>query len=361
MKHLIIETNKLIENIEKIKLSTNSKIIAVVKGNGYGLGTLPFAKVLRDNGINFFAVTEIEDAVLLKNNLLESDVLFLPATSIYDQMAVLIENDIIISLGSFTQLEIIKDLQSDYDKPVRVHIKIDTGFGRYGFLPEEIDKLADVLINSDFLQIEGVYSHFSFAFEKGNKWTQKQFDIFIKCINKLKEKGVNCGILHIANSSAFLRFNNMHLDAVRVGSAFLGRLTIENRLKLNKIGYLRSIITEIKYLPKGHFVGYSNTYKTNRPKKIAIVPVGYKDGFGMSKANDTFRFIDILRYIYNDIKSFNKKLYVKINGKSAMVMGKIGMCNVVIDITNIDANVGDEVIFDVNPIYVNPNIERVYK
>ena len=142
-------------------------------------------------------------------------------------------------------------------------------------------------------------------------------------------------MLHICNSSAFVKFPEMHLDAVRVGSAFLGRLAFPNSLGLKKVGYLKSNVSEIKILPTGYNIGYSNTYKTTKETKVAIIPAGYMDGINITTDRDMFRPVDKIRYIVRDIKDALKKQrkYVKINGQKCEILGRIGTYHADVDIT----------------------------
>ncbi len=358
MKTLIIEKDKVVHNIERIKAMTNSTIIAVLKGNGYGLGIVEFARILADNGINFFAVSELSEAKILRQNGFNQSILLLTSTSIAEEAEFIVKNNIIATVGSVNSAIIMNEAGKKLDKLANIHLKIDTGFGRFGFLPQQIDNYYSLLKTLENINIMGTYTHLSFAFAKKKKVVQQQFDKFVKCVDGLKQNGVPTGMIHISNSCAFLRFEDMHLDAVRVGSAFLGRVPIKNKYGLDKIGYLKSKIVEFKDLPSGHYIGYANTYKTKKPIRIGIVPVGYKDGFGVEKSRDTFRFRDILRYMYNDFKLLKKQSFVRVNGRKAKILGRVSMYNIIIDLTGIEAEIGDEVILEINPVLIESSIRR---
>ncbi len=362
MKALIIEKEKLLHNINVIKGMTNSTIIAVLKGNGYGLGILEYAKLLKENSIDFFALSELNDAVMLRENGFDSKLLLISSTSLEDEADKLVANDIMPTVGSINSAIAINTAAKKLDTVVKIHLKIDTGFGRFGFAWDKPEEIVSLLKDLENITIDGTYTHLSFAFEKKPKSSIEQFNKFNKCIEGLKAAGINPGILHIASSSAFLRFPQMHLDAVRVGSAFLGRIPVQNNVGLKKIAYMKSNIIEMKELPEKHFIGYANTYKTKRKTTIGIIPVGYMDGFGVEKSRDTYRFMDVLRYMYNDLKSLNKRYYIRLNSDQRVpILGRISMFNIVVDLTETNAKIGDEVYLDVNPILVESTIERQFK
>ncbi|MGE4282572.1 MAG: alanine racemase [Clostridia bacterium] len=362
MKRLVIEKEKLKYNIDVIKGMTNSRIIGVLKGNGYGLGILKFAQFLLENNIDFFAVSEIQEAVHLRENGFKNDILLLSSTCIEEEVELIVQHDIIATVGSGRAADMLNELAAKHRKVVNAHLKIDTGFGRFGFLPSELDLVSSIIRSCSNIKIIGTFSHLSFSFAKDRKDVQIQFDRFIKCIDTLKQDGIEPGLLHIANSSAFLKYSDMHLDAVRIGSAFLGRIPINNIYNLKRIGYLRANISEIKYLPEDHYVGYANTYKTVKKTRAAVVPIGYKDGFGVEKSKDIFRFIDVLRYLYHDLKLLlgSKYLYVKVNGKAVKLLGRISMYNIIIDVSDVDAKIGDEVVLEANPLLIESSIPREY-
>lgn len=361
MKKLIIEQEKLKHNIDIIKSLTNSTVIAVLKGNGYGLGIPEYAKLLVENSIGYFAVSAVEEALQLRNKGFDNNILLLASTSVPEEAEIIIKNNIMPTIGSINSVIAFNQAAEKLGKIADIHLKIDTGFGRFGFMWDKLGDVCETLKSLQYIRIAGTYSHLSFPFEKKPKSTHIQFEKFLKSIETLKDRGINPGMVHIANSSAFLRFPAMHLDAVRVGSALLGRIPVENQFGLERIGYMKSNIIDVKELPENHFVGYANTYKTRKPARIGIVPVGYMDGFGVEKTRDTFRFRDVLRYVYNDIKQVNKKLYVKLESKERVrILGRISMFNIVVDLTGTDAKIGDNVYLEVNPILVDSSIEREF-
>ncbi len=373
MKSLVINKSDLKDNIKIIKQIAeetgrdekhkNIKIIGVVKGNGYGLGLLEYSKVLIENGINILGVSNVEEAIKLKQKYTETNIIMLTSTSIKKELELLIENDIIITIGSKDAGNIAEEIAKSRNKKVKINLKIDTGFGRYGFIYSKKEELLECIKKWYNLDICGTFSHCSLAFYKKDKYTQTQFDRFIDCIEYLKENGIETGMLHFCNTSAFLKYKIMRLNAVRIGSGFLGRLVIPNEYDLKKIGYLRSNVAEIKILPKGYNIGYSNSYITKKETKIAIVPVGYADGFNVSIKKDMFRKRDKLRYIVREIKDGMKKesINVEINGEKCNILGRIGMNSVMVDITDKNVEINDEVKLEVNPIYVDSNIRREYK
>ena len=378
MKSLVINKEDLKHNIRIIKNIVKEtgrqdnhkpiKLIAVVKGNGYGLGLIPYSKFLIDNGVDFLAVATVEEAIALREAKLQARILLLSSTAIKKEVELLIDNDIILTLGSKEAVEMAKSVAKSKQKKVQAHIKIDTGFGRYGFCYNEKEQILEALKNLENIQIEGTFSHFSLAFYEKNEYTEEQFKRFIDVVEYLKQNKIETGMLHICNSSAFLKFKHMRLNAVRIGSAFLGRISIPNIYGLKKIAYLKSNVSEIKELQKGYNIGYSNAFTTKNKTKVAIIPCGYSDGFNVKEQRDMFRKRDKLRYIVRDIKdSFkDKSLYVeiKINSKEytkCKVLGRIGMYHITVDITGKDVKIGNEVKLNINPIFIQNTIRREYK
>lgn len=363
LKHNIRQIKKMIEETGRQENHKPIQIIAVVKGNGYGLGLIEYSKFLIDNGINILAVSTVEEALELRKAGIKCNILMLSATNIKREIEVLIENNIILTIDSKEQIRLIEDEAERQNKKVKAHVKIDTGFGRYGFLYNEKEKIVEALKDLKNIEIEGTFSHFSIAFYEKSKYTEEQFKRFIDVVEYLKENKIQTGMLHICNSSGFLRFKGMRLSAVRIGSAFLGRIAIQNVYGLKKVGYLKSNIAEIKKIPKGYNIGYSNAYTAKEDIMVAQIPCGYADGFNVDVQKDMFRTIDKLRYIVRATKNFFKKeaIYAEINGEKCKVLGRLGMYHITVDVTGKDIKINDEVKLDVNPIFVDSRIRREYR
>ena len=363
MKALVIERRDLKHNISKIKEYAKQKpdkytIIAVVKANGYGLGLVEYAKFLIDNGISFLAVSTIEEAIELRKAGIKEDILMLSSTSIEKEIKTLVDNNIILTIGSKEAAEIANKLEK-----VRVHIKIDTGFGRYGIEHSRINEIVELYQNYPNLKIEGTFTHFTQSFIQNDKYTKLQFDRFMQVIEALRINEVNPGILHCCNSSAFLQYEYMHLNAARIGSALIGRILVPNSLGLKKIGILEANVVEVKKLPKGTYVSYANGYKTKKETNVAILPVGYVDGFGLTTVTEIFRLRDRLRGVFGAVKGLLRKGSIKItiNGKECKVLGCMGMYHTIVEIGDNIVKVGDTAKFSAKTILVNPQIRREYR
>lgn len=366
MKKLIIQKKKLIENIQNLKsraTHSGTQIIGMLKGNGYGMGICQFARILLDNGIDLLAVSEFSEAKSLREGGIQTDILLLSPMCDLNEATQAVALDIICAIGSPESATMLDLAAQENEKRVRAHLALDTGFGRFGFLPDDISFAIKTIGDLKNVDLEGTFSHLSDSFGKKTKHSYAQYRLFMQGVEKLRDAGINTGMLHLCNSCAFLRFEDLHLDAVRIGSAFLGRLPIPNTYGLHRVGYVESAVCEVKTLPKGYNIGYANTYHTRAKTKIAVIPIGYKDGFGVAKVHDAFRFLDICRYIFHDGLSFfrNNSIYVEIGGRRCKLLGRISMFNVIADVTGLDVQVGDAVMIQCNPIMIDSSIEREYR
>ena len=363
MKTLLIDANKVRANVARIReRAGNALIYGVLKGNAYGLGLLEMAELLRNEGITRFALTDVEDAVKLRENgYQEEEILMLSSTTETDFIEKIVAYNLVGTIGSQDAALALNGIADKHKTVVEAHIKIDTGMGRYGFVPGEIDKIVSFYKHLSNVALTGIYTHFYSAWNS-EKITRQQAARFEGVIEKLRSKGIEPGLVHAANSSALFRFDFCHYDAVRIGSAITGRMPTKFNYGLQKVGFITCPIAEVRWLPKGSTVGYGGVYKTRQPRKIAVIPVGYADGFCVEKSHDSYRVRDTIKYMLSEFKRglIHKKLYVTVNNTQARVIGHVGMLHTVIDVTDIDCAPGDLAQFEVNPILTG-NIPRTYK
>lgn len=362
MSTLIVQKNLIVDNYHIMCGETGVKVIPMLKGNAYGLGDVEIARALYDAGVKMFSVSRLEEAMRLHEALPDVEILLLTPYSTEKAANIITDIDITAAVGSYDSAVLLNGVAAKKDKKCRVHIAFDTGMGRSGFLPQEVEKAIQAAKYLTNLTVCGCFSHFSNCFGKSKKDVALQLEQFLKCTSALKSAGIDPGMCHIANSNASLLYPETRLNAVRTGSALLGRVGVKTKAPLKRVGALQCEICDTHWLPAGHNIGYGNTMKTKKALKIAVIPTGYADGLYVCKAKDTFRFRDVLRYGFQDFKYLfgSGKMYCKIKGKKARILGRIGFCNVVADISNIDCNAGDIAEFSINPMYVNTNVPRAY-
>lgn len=362
MTTLIVQTDKLLMNLKTLQTAVGVPVIPVLKGNAYGLGDVEIGRLLFDAGIRLFAVSRIEEAERLAEALPKAEILLLTPYATESDVRRIVAAGVTATVGSYESAVLLNGVAEQCGVRCRVHLKFDTGMGRFGFLPEEAEKAAQAAKFLKNIEVCGCFSHLSNCFGRDEKGVMKQLSLFLKCIEVLKREDINPGIVHLANSNAAILYPKLRLGAVRMGSALLGRVAVKNKLQLKKVGRLESEICEIRWLPAGHNIGYANTYRTKKPMRIAIIPVGYADGLFVERKKDTFRFRDILRYGWQDFKLLlhKEKLSCEIGGKKAPVVGRVGLCNVIADVSALDCSAGDIASFDTNPLFVNSNVERSY-
>ena len=332
MKQLVVNKEDLKHNINRIKDYTkkisnddNYTIIAVVKGNGYGLWLNEYSEVLVENGIKYLAVATFEEAIELRKKQKDVNILMMSPLYNKQELEETVKNNITIAIDSKENAEAVNELaHKGYN--IKVHLKIDTGFGRYGFIYDDYENILNTVQSlKPNVEIEGIFTHCSDAYRKNNKHTLEQFKRFTDVIEKLEANNIKIKLKHICNSPAILNYPEMHLTAARIGSAFVGRVCSENNIGLKKIGELEINIAEVKDIPKGFNISYLNSYKTKDKTRIAIIPIGYLEGYNVTQKTDMFRIVDKLRRALHELKSIFKKqkITVVINEKRYNVIGTI--------------------------------------
>ncbi len=324
-----VDLDRLAHNMREIRRNSKSKdIIAVIKADGYGHGALDIAPTLLENGATRIAVAVYNEAVELRRGGIEVPIMILGFTP-PNLIDTLLRYDIEQTVYSYDLAREISKLAKSKNKTAKLHIALDTGMGRIGFLPNDegveevykISKLPNIII-------EGLFSHFSSADEEDKAYTNMQLDRYNSFYNKLVEKGVKINLRHIANSAAIIDMPQSHFEAVRPGIILYGYYPSEQVLKekinLKPVMSLKTNIVHIKNLPAGEYISYGRKFRTSKESVIATLPVGYADGY--------------TRLLFNKAK-------VIINGRFVPVIGRICMDQCMVDVTDIEqVKVGDEVI-----------------
>lgn len=365
MKKLVVSIEDLKYNLNQIdniikKEKKEIKIIAVVKSNGMGLDLIKYSKFLNENHIDALAVANIEEAVELRKNGIDCEILMLTPSKTKEELEILIQNDIIITLDDLDSMKNAEEICDKLNKRIKAHIKIDTGFSRYGILYYEKEKVIDICRNANYVEIEGIYTHLSKAIDE--EYSNIQYDRFCKVLNFLEENGISIKYRHVCNSTGFLKYPYMWQNSVRLGSCIQGR-TLVYKDRFRQIGKFVSNIVEVKNIRKNTYVSYGNIFKSKKDMKIAILPVGYMDGFNYSKKRDDFTLKNNIYAIWFEIKKLFKdnSLKVEIDNTKYKVIGRLGMYHSVIDISKINSIKDDtQVLYDIKPLDTNSSIRREY-
>ncbi len=346
MKHLVIDRRIVRNNVKAIKeRAEGATIYADLSANASGMGLLDIAKLLRDDGIRYFAVSDPKDAAFLRGNgFVEETIMMLRSTADPKEVAELIDLSVICTVGSYDAAVAVNGLAEARKTVAEVQIKVDTGLGRYGFLPTETDKMASIFKYMSSLAIIGMFTTYA-ASASSKKLTEQQYNLFNQVLDKITEMGFETGIAHICDSAALFRYDFGRMDAVRVDTALSGRIPGKNVPGISRVGYIEAGIEEIGWFPKGHRIGGERGCVLSKPTKIAVLSVGYYHGFGVDRHISERSFFDLLRRRRSD-------LHVKLDGQRTRVLGNVGMLYTLIDVTSIECAVGDPVILDVDPINV---------
>ncbi|MBQ8605100.1 MAG: alanine racemase [Clostridia bacterium] len=359
MTKFVINKSDIKKNYEAVKESTDALVIPMLKADCYGLGAKAVMDLLQSEcAVAVFAVSRLEEGLELSGD--GREILLLSCYHDKESVQKAVDAGLTMAVDSLSQAQTIAEYAQSKDTVCSVHIKIDTGFGRFGFTPDSLDDIKAVF-DVQGIKVTGIFSHFSAAFASESE-TDRQFEKFITVTDALKECGYDVGIRHIANSSATVRGKKYHLDAVRIGSLLLGRLPMAHDLKLYRVGRFETDIVDIRELKKGANIGYGNVFTLKRDTRVAVLCVGSADGILIKKDYDTYRVFDILRYGFGVFKMLLKdnRLSVTINGKRVKTVGRIALTHTMVDVTDIDCECGDKAIIDISPLYVADKVEREY-
>lgn len=326
-----IDLDAIEENMVNMKknLAPGTKMIGVIKTNGYGHGSVPIARVLEPLDFMFgFAVATFEEACALRNAGIRKPILILGYTFpyAYESMA---EQEIRPAVFRYDMIESLAEAGKKTGKPVKVHIKVDTGMSRIGITPDEEGlEFVRALRDCSEIEIEGIFTHFARADETDKSSAEKQLKRFLEFISMSEERlGIQFPVKHCSNSAGILELPQANMDVVRAGITLYGLYpSAEVSKEIVPLRPALSLYSEIVYckrIHKGQSVSYGGTFTAKKDMRIATVPLGYGDGYP---------------------RSLSGKGYVLIRGKKAPILGRVCMDQFMADVTEIpEATEGDKV------------------
>ena len=313
-------------NIKQVKKLAGNKvdILAVVKADAYGHGAIKVAQKLKKCGVEYFGVATIREAIDLRKNKINRPILVLSPAAPHE-LSALISYKITPTIADIkTAIYFNKKLRR-LGKKIPVHIKIDTGMGRIGFWHKDALNCIKRLSKLNNVILEGIFTHFPSA-DDDEKFTNSQIALFQELNSNLERNGIIIALKHMANSIAVIRNKRSYLNLVRPGLMIYGLYSDTRQKRLIKLKPAMSFKTRITYLKEvgaGRSISYGRTFFTKKNMKIATLPVGYADGYNRLLSN---------------------KADVLIKGKRCPVVGRVCMDHTMVDVTKVNAKLGDEVV-----------------
>ncbi len=343
--YMEISTENLRDNARTVAQAVGVPVIGVVKFDGYGVSLEAAAKAWQSAGVNVFAVSESWEALKLRQLGFTEDILLLAPVSDGETVKTLLDNGIILTVSDLENARFY--LKYKQENSLRVHIKVDTGMGRFGIRWTDAQQLTQVYA-LEGLQVEGIFSHFGKSFEKEYKLTKLQLDRFFRAVQAVADAGFTPGVRHIANSCAALRFPETRLDAVRVGSALVGALIAPVPVKLKPVHTCKAQVVALKPLQKGDTMGYASVCKAKKDMTAAVVAIGQSHGFGMTGKPDPYPLRDLLVYLRDLLRGYKKQPIAKMEIRHLPLVGRVGSQYTLFDATGTDVKPGDYVTVPVN-------------
>ncbi len=315
-------------NVKRIRQIVGPRVavMAVVKAEAYGHGALEVARAALQSGATWLGVAALNEAIPLRQAGITAPLLVLGWTPGWLARQA-VENDVACTVFDLDTAGEFSRVAQEIGRKARVHVKIDTGMGRLGLMPDEVVGTIQQTVAMEGLSIEGIFTHFARADEADPAYTRQQIDCFKQVLRNLETRGIAIPIRHAANSPGILRFPESHFDIVRLGIAMHGLdpsdeapLPADFRPALA----LKTMVAQVKTLPPGSPVSYGGTYVTKSRERIAVLPIGYADGFRRKP---------------------NHWGEVLVRGQRAPIVGRVCMDQTMIDVTHIPGVArGDEVM-----------------
>ncbi len=323
-----IDLGVLEENLRTIKscIATGVKVLCVVKADAYGHGAVEVSQRLEAFGADYLGVATIDEGVHLRERGITLPILVMSGLFSWDEIEPAVRNELgLVVYDADTLKKIVKNAP-DFERPLNVHIKVDTGMGRLGFSASDMAFVGQQMKSARNIVCEGLMSHFASS-EIRDDYGLNQIASFRKAHDALVRAGVTPEITHMANSGAISNYPDAHFDMIRVGISLYGShpaRELAKKLPVKQVMKFASRVALVREFPPGYALSYGRTYVAEREIRVAYIPVGYADGYPRSLSN---------------------KGFVLIKDTKCSIVGTICMDWILVDITDVKGiNVGEEVI-----------------
>ena len=308
----------LAHNLSRIKqyLSPGCAVMAVVKADAYGHGAVETAQALARHGIGRFAVASLDEGIALRQAGLSASIVVLGAL-FEEQVSDLIAYQLTPVVSDGRILPTLVKATHSQPAPYPIHLKLETGMGRLGFSPEELLSLLDNHIVRSPLRVEGMMTHLADADGTDSAFTERQLGVLRAMLEHIRQRGLTLPLVHAANSAAIVRFPEAHFSLVRPGIMLYGYHTLPATIPapdLRPVLSLRTTVVQLRRIPEGGTVSYNRTFVAKRPSRIAVLPIGYADGYS---------------------RRLSHRGSVLIQGRRAPIVGLVCMDMIMVDVTDL--------------------------
>ena len=321
-----IHLDHLQQNVQAIRrrLAPDCRMMAMVKANGYGHGAVSAAQAMSRDGVDWFGVSNLEEAIELRRGGIDRPILIVSYTPPC-QAAQLAEYGVTQAVVSRDHGERLNEAAAAAGVRLSVHIKVDTGMSRVGFVCQDEDEVpsaaADIAVVCQLphLDAEGIFTHFARADEQQDDgFTARQFSLFTAVMDELRDRGITFSLRHCCNSAATVRFSEYHLDMVRPGILLYGLLP-DGWMRdvcsdFRPVMEMKTTVSEVKELSADRYVSYNGIYRTDKRTRLATVPIGYGDGYS---------------------RRLSDRGYMLIKGQKVPVVGRVCMDQCMLDVTDL--------------------------
>ncbi len=322
-----IDSSALTHNIHQFRkqVGEKRKFLAMVKANAYGHGILEVSRIAVDAGADWLGVHSLEEGIILRNEKFDSPILVVGPIPL-DSLEEAVAHDLRLTVYNYETLDPLSRVCGRLQKKAFLHVKVETGTYRQGIREEEALSFMKKAQESPFLVLEGISSHFANIEDTtDHTYAQSQLQNFKRIVEELEKNKIGIPLKHMSCSASAILFPDTYFDMVRAGIGMYGlwpsketflscRLQKREPLRLEPVLSWKTRIAQIKKVPKGSFIGYGCTYRVSRESVLAVLPIGYYDGYDRGLSNSS---------------------YVLIRGKRAPLRGRVAMDFIVVDVTDI--------------------------